>query len=468
MPGSLEERHIRLEVISGHNLKVPSWRMPAGIYVSINVDSRRYWKSTIGILSPDESVAWGDSITLLSHASPALSVEMRASYELGQMLGSGEVVGKLRTSWDELLNHGDEPFDLIFPPVYGVHPSLTLKAAVVYARDDHDGSLFDSLVDSEITRDTNAGYVRFAEYMTSKTVSHLNDAMRHFQLVLDQCPIDHPDHAGALTNLAFVRLEGYIQDHLQDIDITTSLFRKALALRPQGHPLSLCDLIRVLICRHSKESAAIYIHESAQLCSNLLPLCPEGSYLRSMHVDSVVGYVICNLPIDASDEGIHLRRNLLELCPLRYQLRPRALHSLALALETCFQQCGRIDDIDETIQLRREVASLCPEGHSDRGDYLLNLGFSPEFDRQGKPNDLDEVSSLYEEALRLCTVVHQYRDFSLDNLGYALVTHFHNHKDTNGITQAISLLHEALTLHPPGHPHCDTTLNNLALARHKI
>ncbi|KAG1846748.1 hypothetical protein F4604DRAFT_1959984 [Suillus subluteus] len=213
-------------------------------------------------------------------------------------------------SWDELLDHGDEPFDLSFPPIRDVHPSLTLKAAIVHACDDQDSALSDSLVDSEIARDTDAGHALFAEYITSGVVSHLNDAVQHFQLVLDQCPVGHPDHAAALTNLAYARLEGYIQNHLQDIDTITSLFCEALALRPQGHPShasSLYNLIRALIWCHSKESTVVYIHESTQLCCKLLPLSPEGTYLCSMGVDSVVGYVITNLPIDASDEGIHLR-----------------------------------------------------------------------------------------------------------------------------------------------------------------
>jgi hypothetical protein len=51
-------------VISGKNLKVPSGRIPAGIYASIIVDSRRRWKSAIGVLSSDESVAWGDTVIL--------------------------------------------------------------------------------------------------------------------------------------------------------------------------------------------------------------------------------------------------------------------------------------------------------------------------------------------------------------------------------------------------------------------
>jgi hypothetical protein len=54
--------------------------------------------------------------------------------------------------------------------------------------------------------------------MTSNTVSHLNDASQHFQSVLDCCPVNHPDHAAALTNLTWACLQGYIQNDLQDID----------------------------------------------------------------------------------------------------------------------------------------------------------------------------------------------------------------------------------------------------------
>ncbi|KAG1730749.1 hypothetical protein EDB19DRAFT_1912786 [Suillus lakei] len=64
---------------------------------------------------------------------------------------------------------------LSFPPVRGVHPSLTLKVAVVHPYDDHDDALFGSLVDDEIARDTDTGHAQFAAYVMSKMVSHLND-----------------------------------------------------------------------------------------------------------------------------------------------------------------------------------------------------------------------------------------------------------------------------------------------------
>ncbi|KAG1816877.1 CHAT domain-containing protein [Suillus subaureus] len=456
-------------LVSGKNLQVPSQRLPAGIYVSINVDSRGRWKSALKVLSSEKSVVWGDTVTLSSRASHVFSVEIRASYEADRMLGSGEAIGKLQLSWDELLSHGDESFDISFLPVRDVHPSLTLKIAVMHACQNQNSALSGSLIDCEIGRDTDAGHARLVEYVTSENVSHLNAAVEHLQLVLDQCPVSHPDHATVLTNLAYARLQGYIRNHLQDNDTTTSLFRDALALRPQrhpDHPLSLYNLTAALIWRHKKNSTAADIREAAQFYHELLPLCPEGTYLRSIaEGPNGVDYVISafnNLPI-ASDEGIHLRRVVLKLCPLGHQLRPRALHKLSMALRSHFTQHGNIDDLDTSIQLDREAMSLYPEGH---GDYLNNLALSLvlRFEHQGKPNDLDEAISLQEEALRLRPVGHASRDIALSNLGLTLITRFYKRDDIDDITRAVSLYREALTLRPPGHPRRDTTLSNLATA----
>ncbi|KAG2066903.1 hypothetical protein BDR04DRAFT_1105938 [Suillus decipiens] len=66
------------------------------------------------------------------------------------MLGNGEIVGKLETLWDALLDHGNEPFEISFPPV--VLPSLTLKATVPHTCDNQASALLDSSVEYEIAR----------------------------------------------------------------------------------------------------------------------------------------------------------------------------------------------------------------------------------------------------------------------------------------------------------------------------
>ncbi|KAG0695027.1 CHAT domain-containing protein [Suillus ampliporus] len=480
MPGSLEGQYIRLEVISATNLVVPSWRVPAGIYVSIKQDETRGWNSAVQVLSSDSSAAWGDTVTLSADASPRLSLEIRASFEFGRMLGHGELIGEREMWLNELLGRGDEPFDLSFPPIDDICPSLTLKAASVHACGNDDGTLLHSIVKCAIAQRTDSGHAQLRKYVTGKNTSHLKRAVKHFQWVRDRCPVGHPDHSVALTNLAWARLQGYIRKDIQDIDSTTSLFRDALALRPQGHPdhpLSLYHLTEALSWRHNYQNTPADIRESAQLYHELLPLCPEGTYLCSIVAgENGADYVIneCNnLPIDGSDEGIQLRRIVLELCPLGHQHHPTSLHQLALSLEVRFLRCGSIDDIDETIQLHRDVVSLAPEACHDHHTYLNNLAVSLKrrFNHQGKSHDLDEAISWHEEALCQCPIGHEFRDFSLDNLGGALYTRFAKCGDINDINRAISLFREALTLHPPGHPRRDTTLNNLAIAlktRHGI
>ncbi|KAG2360634.1 hypothetical protein BDR07DRAFT_1486761 [Suillus spraguei] len=377
MSVSLQGRYIKLEVIGAKNVGIPSWRIPAGIHISIIVGSTRRWKSTIGVLLSDESVAWDDAVTLSLDLSPEISMEISASFEFNPMLGNGEVVGKLETSWDALLGHGNEPFDISFPPVRGVRPCLTLKVTVLHSSDNRGSALLDSITESGIARETDAGHERFATYVTSKTVSYLNDAIQHFQSVLDQCLVGHPDRAEALTNLAWARLEGYIRNDFQDIDSVASLFREALHYVLRATPIIHYPSTT------SKEKITAYIHEAAHLCCKLLPLCPEGTYISSIAAGANgLDYVIrnCNnLSVEGSDEDIHIRRVVLELCPLGNKHRPRALDKLGWALRSRFEQRGSTDDLDESIQCRREAVSLCSEGDSGRDDYLNNLAMSLRF-----------------------------------------------------------------------------------------
>ncbi|KAG1730546.1 CHAT domain-containing protein [Suillus paluster] len=357
--------------------------------------------------------------------------------------------------------------DLSFSPIRGVRPCLTLKATSVHAYGNEDTGLIDSIIDSEITRRTDAGHARFQKYMKSEHTPHLNGSVNHFRWVLDQCPVGHPDRAAALTNLAWVCLQGYIQEDLLDIDSTTALLREALALRPHGHPdhpLSLYHLTEALNWCHDDQDTTTAIRECAPLYHEL------GTYFCSITAgDKLVDYVIqaCNdLPTDTSDEGIQLRRIVLENCPVGHQHRPDALSELALAVEARFDQHGSIDDLEESIQLGREVLSLFPEGHSDRDACLNDLALSLQsrFNNQGKSHDLDEAISLFEEGLRLRPIGHESRDISLDCLGLAILDRSKRHSDIDDINRAISLFREALTLRPPGHPIRGTTLNNLALA----
>ncbi|KAG1830064.1 CHAT domain-containing protein [Suillus subalutaceus] len=311
---------------------------------------------------------------------------------LDHMLGNGEVVGKLETSWDALLDHGNDlSVNITFPSVRGVHPSLTLKATVLHNCDNQDSALLD------IAQDTDAGHVRFAKYGDTQ--------------ILDQCPVGHPHQAAALTNFAWARLQGYIRNDFQDIDSITSLFREALALRPQGHPdhpLSIYHLTEALTWRYSK---------------------------RELHRRLYPG----------------MRATVLQVIAPSVQRAPTFIAS-------------RQGQMASIIRF-----SLCPEGHSERDTYLNNLAYAlrSRFDHQGNSDDLNEAISLHEEALRLRPVGHKYRHFSLDNLGFAPLQPVSTNATLDAsedLDEAINLFRDSLQLRPHGHPRRHTALHNLSSA----
>ncbi|KAG1743534.1 hypothetical protein EDD22DRAFT_958772 [Suillus occidentalis] len=223
----------------------------------------------------------------------------------------------------------------------------------IFATINQNIALSDSPVDCKIARDTDAGQARFAKFIAYKRSPHLK--------------VSHPDRATALTNLAHTRLQDHICKDLQDIDVITSLFRDALASRPQhhsDHSLSLHNLTEALIWRHKKKGTAADIREAAQLYHE--PLCSEGTYLRSIAAGADdVDYVIeeCNnVPTDASDEGIHLRKVVLEFCSLGHRLRPGALDCACTTTEAQLDQHGSTDDLDKSIRLDHEAVSPDPRG----------------------------------------------------------------------------------------------------------
>ncbi|KAG1865936.1 hypothetical protein F4604DRAFT_1956764 [Suillus subluteus] len=208
MPGSLKTLHTTFVSVSLFSLSIYNYQRKKS-------QSPFQAHSLIGILSSAESSVAADTVILSLDASPVLSLEIKASsFELRSDIGQWRSCWKI--SWDALLDHGNEPFDISFSSVRSVHPSLTLKTDFLRPCNSQDSALLDSVVEYQITRDTD-----------------------HFHLVLDQCPVGHPHQAAALTNLSRARSRQY----LQDIDSITSLFREVLALP--------------LIWRYSKENTAM-------------------------------------------------------------------------------------------------------------------------------------------------------------------------------------------------------------------
>ncbi|KAG1731675.1 hypothetical protein EDB19DRAFT_2041699 [Suillus lakei] len=110
-----------LEVIAGKNIAVPSNRTPVGYYVGVST-SYGQWNTAIKAAMANCSIYWNETFTIharpltfplwfmpiFSGKSKAIRLEIRASFECGQMLGRGELVGTVETTLDQLLAHNGQ------------------------------------------------------------------------------------------------------------------------------------------------------------------------------------------------------------------------------------------------------------------------------------------------------------------------------------------------------------------------
>ncbi|KAG1897271.1 uncharacterized protein F5891DRAFT_982860 [Suillus fuscotomentosus] len=247
-------------VINRKNLRVASGRIPldgAGIYIFINVDSKRRWKSTISVLSSDESIAWGNTVTLSSHASPTLSLEIGASFELGRMLGGGEVIGKLEMSWDELLDHGvshsnDTATDIreaaqLYHELLPLCPKGTCLLSIAggpnsveYVIDECNDLPVDASDEGIQLRRVVLKFfeARFDQHGSIEgRPNDLDDAVSLYEELLRLRPVGHEYRDISLDNLGLALVARFNKcNDIDDVTRAVSLYRKALTLRLPGHP----------------------------------------------------------------------------------------------------------------------------------------------------------------------------------------------------------------------------------------
>jgi hypothetical protein len=109
-------------VLNGSNLVVPSHRMHTGVYVLVST-SYGQWSTSIKAVMADCSASWNETLAIYGSSlmfprcltsaifhstSTPVCLEIRASFE-NVMLGRGELVGRVETTFEELLMH-DEQF----------------------------------------------------------------------------------------------------------------------------------------------------------------------------------------------------------------------------------------------------------------------------------------------------------------------------------------------------------------------
>ncbi|KAG2344645.1 hypothetical protein BDR05DRAFT_999030 [Suillus weaverae] len=518
-PHDLEETHlsgvqeVAITAVRATGVILGLRRIPAGFYVTVQTDGAEWQTRNTAVHVDQAVVEWNEHIPLPSEASSKVRLSVCASFELGPMLGHGELLRTFEISVGELLDRSEKSLPIIFERKQEeVVSSCTLLSVIVEQRHFHKNAAAvlrlvtpskSCDMDALILR-TDAGHRLLARYRRTQNNSDLDQSIKHFKRASDLCPMDHLCRPAALFNLAAAKFVGcQTSGSYPDLDNPISLFQDALDLRPTGHPdrpVTQLHLAMALVSRFAKGGCQIDADAAEELLNELLSVChannhvhraallvAETSALHSArrtdanHVGTE-GPTAPMLPCSpdelfhranlclqrddprALDEVISLHYDALEYYSEIHALRGQLLCNLGVMLDIRFHRRGNIQDLNKAIALHRKTLAMHPVGHPDRSSSLNSLanGLCTRFRHQGRDKDLDDAITFHREALTLYLVGHPSRSLSLNNLAEDLSTRFEYRGNDQDLDGAIALHREALALFPIGHPHRHMSLNNIA------
>ncbi|KAG1736958.1 hypothetical protein EDB19DRAFT_1004942 [Suillus lakei] len=251
-PEHTQERHLSrvqqvvITAIRATDLTLGLRWITAGFHVVVGADGAECQTSNKPIDVDQAVVEWNERILLPCELSSKVWVSVYASFELGPMLGHGELLRTFEISGGELLDRSEKSHPISFQPKQQevASPCTSLFMTVEQQLSDENDAtmlcplttLMSSDVDALILR-TDAGHRLLARYCRTQNNGDLDQSLSHFERASDLCPMDHPCHPAALFNLATAKFVScQVNGTYLDLDIPISLFQDALDLRPTGHP----------------------------------------------------------------------------------------------------------------------------------------------------------------------------------------------------------------------------------------
>ncbi|KAI6006552.1 hypothetical protein F5J12DRAFT_913103 [Pisolithus orientalis] len=249
---------------------------------------------------------------------------------------------------------------------------------------------------------------------------------------------------------------------IDDLNEAIDLHRAALKLRPvesvwYHRSRSLNNLACCLSDRYDEQGAVKDLERAITLGRRALGLRPPGHPLRGVTLHDLAAYLNSRFDEQAAigclEEAISLSRAALELRPPGHPDRDATLNNLALYLKNRFNQQAAISDLEEAISLARAALELRPPGHRHR-DATLQSRSLP----QGQ-----EAISLLRAALEFCPPGHPDRGKYLYDLAHNLWTKFQKQVDMPALHGANSLHQIAPVVHPTSTADLASSLLKLSL-----
>ncbi|KAG1718134.1 hypothetical protein EDB19DRAFT_1838547, partial [Suillus lakei] len=461
---------------------LPPLGEPSGVQqatIIIQTDGAEWQTSNTHVHVDQSIVEWNERIPLPSESSSKVRLSVYASFELGPILGNGELLRTFEISIGELLDRSEKLLRpvgcsrdipaIFFQPKEGeVVSSCTSLFMAVEQRPYEDDVAVLSPFAPSISCDmhalilrTDAGHRLLARYRRMQNYRNLNQSIKHFERASDLCPADHPYRPATLFNLATAKFVScQVNNTFVDLVIPIALFQDVLDLRPTGHPdrpITQLHLATALMSRFAKGRLQTDADAAEKLLREVLHVCHAQSHI----------YRAALLAIETST--LHPARST-DATTLGTEGPIASVHPWSpdeLALQA--MHCDRTDDpdaLDEVISLHHDALVYYNTTNPRRGQLLSNLGsvLLTRFQRQFNIQDLDEARALHREALALFPDGHPDRSASLNNLVTVLSTCFKHRGNDQDLDEAIALQREALALHLVGHPDQPMLLNNLGTA----
>ncbi|KIJ63684.1 hypothetical protein HYDPIDRAFT_41081 [Hydnomerulius pinastri MD-312] len=461
-----------LHVVDGTGLSVPSGRLPAGFYVSVQIEPEgRRWRTLSNLPTVDNVVEWNAGV-YLPRCVTKVHLSVYAAFELGRQLGRGELVCGVTVDLKNLIQLHETPATIAFPILYEDSPKPALRVNLrPDSSDGVEGGFHEVRSESgnHITDITDLGHALLGKFSQSKDPLLLQQATAYFAEALDKHLQGHPDREAALSNLANSLYAGVKDSADGDLDTPISMLQEVLSRRSEGdqdRPLTLLSLGQALLCRFQRLKNVSDLWESVAIYTRLSEELPPGSFFRRAATPehNLIVKQCLMLPTDPSDQGIACLRTVSELCPEDHPQRPLLLNNLAIQLHTRGRENEQGSDLDEAVELRRIALKLCPPGHPWHVICLNNLAFSirVRFQRRGSVVDLDETIVLHRGVLQSRPVGHVGRAVTLSNLTTLLSVRYDQRHDDADMEETIQSHRDLLDLLPASHQQRPILLDNLA------
>ncbi|KIM78794.1 hypothetical protein PILCRDRAFT_11009 [Piloderma croceum F 1598] len=228
---------------------------------------------------------------------------------------------------------------------------------------------FNSLINTLMRSMTNnAGVECMERFKHAGDVKDLEEAILHFNEVLDHTPPGSAERAVCFANLGSAFSSRFAQSgEVKDIDSAIERSSEGISLTPldsADRPGGLKDLGNSFLSRFKWLGEIKDVDSAIKRCREAINLTPLHSVDCPGYLTNLGNSFLCRFErlgeAKDIDSAIERHQEAVSLAILNNAERPVLLNNLGLALQSRFDRLGKVEDIDLAIKRKSEAVRLSP------------------------------------------------------------------------------------------------------------